>query len=104
MSTSAPIFYDNVLWGINIASLILALVLIGVAFVHCLTQRGDAFAAIGSLPKGGWLAILGICLLLSLLLNDSLSIFRLIGIGAALVYLLDVRPGLKDLTDGKGFW
>jgi hypothetical protein len=33
-----------------------------------------------------------------------LSLFRLIGIGAALVYLLDVRVGLKDLTDGKGFW
>ncbi|MEV4538772.1 DUF2516 family protein [Asanoa sp. NPDC049518] len=105
MSTSAPIFYDNVLWGINIVFLILALVLIGVAFVHCLTQRGDAFAAIGSLPKGGWLAILGICLLLSLLLsNRTLNLFQLIGIGAAMVYLLDVRPGLKDLTDGKGFW
>jgi hypothetical protein len=105
MSTSAPIFYLDVLSGINILTLVLALVLIGVAFVHCLTQRGDAFAAIGTLPKGGWLAILGICLLLSLLLFYSpLGIFRLIGIGAAMVYLLDVRVGLKDLTDGKGFW
>ena len=27
-----------------------------------------------------------------------------IGIAAALIYLLDVRVGLRDLTDGKGFW
>ena len=67
------------------------------------TQR--RVPAIGSLPKGGWLAILGICLLLSLLPSfGTLNIFRLIGIGAASVYLLDVRVGLKDLTDGKGFW
>ncbi|HTF06683.1 MAG TPA: DUF2516 family protein [Asanoa sp.] len=104
MPTSAPIFYDNVLGGINIFFLVLSLVLIGVAFVHCLTQRTDAFPAIGTLPKGGWLAILGICLLLSLLPFGTLSLFRLVGIGAALVYLLDVRVGLKDLTDGKGFW
>ena len=52
-----------------------------------------------------FVAILGICLLLSLLPSfGTFSLFRLIGIGAALVYLLDVRVGLKDLTDGKGFW
>ena len=33
-----------------------------------------------------------------------ISIFGLIGIAAALIYLLDVRAGLRDLTDGKGFW
>ncbi|MEV0717372.1 DUF2516 family protein [Asanoa sp. NPDC050611] len=105
MPTSAPIFYDNVIGGIGILIMVLSLVLIGIAFVHCLTQRTDAFPAIGSLPKGGWLAILGICLLLSLLPSfGPLSLFRLVGIGAALVYLLDVRVGLKDLTDGKGFW
>jgi len=105
MATSAPLFYDDVLYVVGILIMVLSLVLIGVAFVHCLTQRTDAFPAIGTLPKGGWLAILGICLLLSLLpAFGPLSLFRLIGIGAALVYLLDVRVGLKDLTDGKGFW
>lgn len=105
MATSAPIFYSDVIGIIEIMIMVLSLVLIGVAFVHCLTQRTDAFPAIGTLPKGGWLAILGICLLLSLLPSfGTFSLFRLIGIGAALVYLLDVRVGLKDLTDGKGFW
>ena len=105
MATQAPIFYDNVLNVVAIVLMVLSLVLIGMAFVHCLTQRTDAFPAIGTLPKGGWLAILGICLLLALLPGfGPLSLFRLIGIAAALIYLLDVRVGLKDLTDGKGFW
>ena len=47
--------------------MIFALVIEGVAFVHCLTQRSDAFPAIGTLPRARWLAILGVCLLLTLL-------------------------------------
>lgn len=104
MATTAPIFYQDVRYVIDLALLIFALVIEGVAFVHCLTQRSDAFPAIGTLPKGAWLAILGICLLLTLLGFGVLSIFGLIGIAAALIYLLDVRIGLRDLTDGKGFW
>lgn len=104
MATTAPIFYHDVRYVIDLALLIFALVIEGVAFVHCLTQRSDAFPAIGTLPKGAWLAILGICMLLTLLGVGVLSIFGLIGIAAALIYLLDVRIGLRDLTDGKGFW
>jgi len=102
MATTAPIFYDDVEYILNLAVLIFALVVQGVALVHCLTQRADAFPAIGTLPKGGWLAILGICLLFTLLFRVSL--FGLIGIAAGLVYLLDVRVALRDMTDGKGFW
>ena len=43
-------------------------------------------------------------LLLTLLGFGALSIFGLIGIAAGLIYLLDVRVGLRDLHDGKGFW
>ena len=81
-----------------------ALVLQAVAFVHCVPQRSDAFPAIGTLPKGAWLAIIGICLLLTLLTRRASSLFGLIGIAAAAIYMLDVRPGLRDLSDGKGFW
>jgi hypothetical protein len=104
MVTAAPIFYLDVKYVIDLALLVFALVVEGVAFVHCLTQRSDAFPAIGTLPKGAWLAILGICLLLTLLGFGVLSIFGLVGIAASLIYLLDVRVGLRDLTDGKGFW
>lgn len=103
MATAVPIFYNDVLVVINLVIMVFALIVQGVAFVHCLIQRSDAFPAIGTLPKGAWLAILGICLLLTLL-GRSWGIFTLIGIAAGLIYLLDVRVGLRDLTEGKGFW
>jgi len=104
MVSAAPVFYDDIRDIINLVLLVFALVIEGVAFVHCLTQRSDAFPAIGTLPKAGWLAILGICLLLTLLGFGVISIFGLIGIAAGMIYMLDVRPGLRDLSDGKGYW
>ena len=104
MAYSAPIFYLDVQRYIVILLLIFSLVIQAVALIHCLTQRGDGFQSIGTLPKGAWAAILAVCIVLTLLVSGAIGIFSLIGIGAALIYLLDVRPGLKDLTDGKGFW
>jgi hypothetical protein len=105
MAYSAPMFYDDVLRYLNLLLMIFSLVVQAVALIHCLTQRGDGFQAIGTLPKGAWAAILAVCIVLTLLLSSSpIGIFSLIGIAAAMIYLLDVRPGLKDLTDGKGFW
>ena len=101
--SATPIFYDDVANLISFAVLILSLVVQAVALIHCVTQRGDGFQAIGTLPKGAWAAILAVCMVLTLL-GNSIGIFSLIGIAAALIYLLDVRPGLKDLSDGKGFW
>ncbi|MEQ4300879.1 DUF2516 family protein [Plantactinospora sp. B6F1] len=104
MGTAAPLFFDDVVLIINLVLIVFALVIQGVALVHCITQRSDAFPAIGTLPKGAWVAILAVCLVLTLLLYRPLNLFALIGIAAALIYLLDVRVGLRDLTDGKGFW
>jgi uncharacterized protein DUF2516 len=104
MAYSAPIFYLDVQRYIEILLLIFSLVVQAVALIHCLTQRGDGFQAIGTLPKGAWAAILAVCIVLTLLVSGASGIFSMIGIAAALIYLLDVRPGLKDLTDGKGFW
>ncbi|MBF9134647.1 DUF2516 family protein [Plantactinospora solaniradicis] len=104
MGTAAPLFFDDVVSIINLVLIVFALVIQGVALVHCITQRSDAFPAIGTIPKGAWIAILAVCLVLTLLLRGPISLFALIGIAAALIYLLDVRVGLRDLTDGKGFW
>jgi hypothetical protein len=106
MAYSAPIFAFDVRFAIEFAVLIVSLIVQAVAVVHCLTQRGNGFQAIGTLPKGAWLAILGVCFLLTLLGigGGATGIFGLIGVAAALIYLLDVRPGLRDLSDGKGFW
>src|SRR4051812_47439887 len=104
MASLAPLFYDDVVYYLNLVVLIFSLVIQAVALVHCLTQRGDGFQALGTLPKGAWAGILAVCLVLTLLVSGSIRIFSLIGIAAALIYLLDVRQGLKDLSDGKGFW
>jgi len=96
-------FYQDVVFYLNTIIKIFSILVQGVALVHCLTQRGDGFTAIGTLPKGAWVAILAVCIVLTLLLGST-GIFGLIGIAAALIYLLDVRTGLKDLSDGKGFW
>jgi hypothetical protein len=104
MAYSAPLFYTDVVFYINSLLLVLSLIVQAVALIHCLTQRGDGFQAIGTLPKGAWAAILVVCIILTFLVSGAIGIFSLIGIAAALIYLLDVRPGLKDLTDGKGFW
>ncbi|TDB72441.1 DUF2516 family protein [Micromonospora sp. KC723] len=103
MAIAAPIFVFDVVSVINLVLLVFALIVQGVALVHAITQRGDGFATIGTLPKGGWVAILAVCLALTLLGFGALSIFGLIGIAAGLIYLLDVRVGLRDLHDGKGF-
>ena len=102
---SAPIFYGYVLVYLNWVILLLSSIVQAVALIHCLTQRGDGFQAIGTLPKGAWAALLAICLVLTLLISQSaIGLFGLIGIAAALIYLLDVRPGLKDASDGRGSW
>ncbi|WP_306203995.1 DUF2516 family protein [Actinoplanes sp. RD1] len=103
MVSSAPLFYGVVVGYINLLVTIVSMVVQAVALIHCITQRGDAFQALGTLPKGAWLAIIAVCMVLTLLLGST-GIFGLIGIAAALIYLLDVRPGLRDLSDGKGFW
>ncbi|MEU4213901.1 DUF2516 family protein [Actinoplanes sp. NPDC026623] len=104
MGYSAPIFYGYAVSYLNLAILIMSMVVQIVALIHCVTQRGDGFQAIGTLPKGAWVAILAGCLILTLLIGGPLRLFALIGIAAALIYLLDVRRGLKDLSDGTGFW
>ncbi|MFG1605695.1 DUF2516 family protein [Actinoplanes sp. NPDC049265] len=107
MATSAPIFYIDVVSIISLIVNIASLIVQAVALIHCVTQRGDGFQAIGTLPKGAWLAILAVCFVLTFLPisgGGATGIFGLIGVAAALIYLLDVRRGLRDLTDGKGFW
>ncbi|RSM51734.1 DUF2516 domain-containing protein [Actinoplanes sp. ATCC 53533] len=103
MVSSAPLFFRDVQFYIDVLVVIGSMVVQAVAFIHCVTQRGDGFQAIGTLPKGAWLAILAVCMVLTLLLGAT-GIFGLVGVAAALIYLLDVRPGLRDLSDGKGFW
>lgn len=104
MATAASIFFLDVRTGIDWTLVIFAVVLQLSAFVHCLLQRADAFGAIGTLPKPGWLVILAIATVVTFVFNVGFLLFTAIGIAAAALYLLDVRPALKDATEGHGPW
>jgi len=108
---SAPIFAYGiqnwvwlVLFGISVVVELLA-------FVHCVTRRKDTFQAVGNVPKVGWVAMTGGALLFSLLFQGTsafsfnfASMIAIIALVISLVYLLDVRPALRDAVDGRGSW
>jgi hypothetical protein len=104
MALAAPIFYAGILFWVNLALLVVVLAVEIFAFVNCLTQRADAFPVVGSVPKGGWLALTGGSILFTLLLGRVSILFTMIGAAVAAVYLLDVRPALRDAVDGHGSW
>jgi hypothetical protein len=103
MAYAAPVFVFDVLIYVNYALMIGALVIELVAFVHCLLQRAEAFVAIGTFSKGIWLLLTGASVVVTLF-SPVLLILGLIAITIAAIYLLDVRPALRDAVDGHGPW
>jgi hypothetical protein len=96
-------FADPVIFWVMRALWLLVMGVEVVAFVNCLTQRAEAFPVVGSVPKGGWLALTGGAIFFTALLG-LISFLGLIAVAAALIYLLDVRPALRDAVDGHGSW
>jgi hypothetical protein len=102
-------FVGTVIQWLNGVLLIAILIIEIIAFVNCLTQRAEAFPVVGSISKGGWLAITGGAVFFTVVLgplfgSGPFSIFGMIAVAAALVYLLDLRPALRDAVDGHGSW
>ena len=77
------------------------------ALVDCLTRRSAAFPAVDKLTKPAWSAILLIGGVLGTLLSRGpdpsqvLSIFSLVSVVAAAVYLADVRPAVREISNGR---
>jgi hypothetical protein len=70
--------------------------------VDALRHRPDAFTAAGKRTKNFWLAVLGVCVLLSLFLFPSPFSFQwIIAMVGAGVYAADVRPALRRVM-GRG--
>lgn len=109
MAMAVPLFYIPVINGIMLTLTLVTFVVEIVAFVHCLVQRSDGFAAIDTFPKSLWLLLIGGSAFFAALdvfapMGMFSGIFMLITITIALVYLLDVRPAIRDTTDGHGPW
>ena len=71
------------------------------ALVDAVTRPTEAFTATGKLNKVAWVAILAAAVLLGGF--DVLGLFGLVGLVAAIVYLVDVRPAVRELRRG-GPW
>jgi hypothetical protein len=105
MAIAAPIFYSTVVYGVTYALDLVCLLVELFALVNCLTQRADAFQVVGRIPKGGWVAMnIGAVLVTLLFGGIRGSFIGLLAVVVAGVYLLDVRPALRDATDGHGSW
>lgn len=71
------------------------------AFVDSLTHRAEAYLAADKLTKQAWSIILGLAVVAHMVFWDPISLFNIAGIIASMVYLLDVRPTLRELTQRR---
>ncbi|MEU6232552.1 DUF2516 family protein [Kitasatospora sp. NPDC047058] len=92
--------YLNPFWWVGIAILGFKLF----ALVDAAVRREDAYRAADKKTKGFWLAVLGAAFGLDLLFGVDLlySFLTIAGLVAAIVYMVDVRPAIKELTDRGG--
>ncbi len=80
-----------VLWALFLALKVFAL-------IDCVRRPAAAFPAVGRQSKWLWLILTGIAALTGLLPDLTLGIFGLAGLVAAIVYLVDVRPRIVEIT------
>jgi hypothetical protein len=69
-----------------------------VVLVDAALRREDAYRAAGKLTKPGWLIILTVAIAANLLLG---LLFTIVGVVVAMVYWVDVRPALKEVSGGN---
>ncbi|WP_329134919.1 DUF2516 family protein [Streptomyces sp. NBC_01476] len=67
------------------------------AFVDAAIRREDAYRATGKRTKTFWLVVLGIAAVVMKFLS-IISILPLIGLVAVIVYMVDVRPAIREIT------
>lgn len=70
------------------------------AFVDCLTRPKDAFPAAGRRTWTFWAVLTGLAAVTALV-TSPIGIFGLLGLVIALVYLLDVRVRVKEVTGSR---
>jgi hypothetical protein len=70
------------------------------ALVDCAIRKAAAFPAAGKLTKPAWLGIILITALFSLVLQIDI-VFSLLLLVGPLVYLVDVRPAVREVTGGS---
>ena len=72
------------------------------AVVDCAMRKAAAFPAVDKLTKPAWLAILVVSGVFGTYVLPPIGFISLISVVVACVYLADVRPAVREITDGKG--
>lgn len=81
---------------------IAALGFVAYAFVDALRAPAPGYASAGKLTKNIWLIILGVALAVNFAIFNALSIFGIVGVVAAAVYMVDVRPAVQQGGGRRG--
>ncbi|NEB80810.1 DUF2516 family protein [Streptomyces sp. SID14478] len=89
--------FANVMWLLSLALIVFS----GFALVDAAVRREDAYRAADKKTKPFWLIILGIAFVVNLLF-PILSFLPIIGLIATIVYMVDVRPAVRQITGGGG--
>jgi hypothetical protein len=115
-SVNSIYFADNVVYYVGLVILVVTVVVELTAFVHCATRRADAFPVVGRLSKAMWVLMTGGAIAFTALsgystivnstgfLGPLTAIVACIALTVALVYLLDMRPALRDVIRGGNNW
>ncbi|MEV6649021.1 DUF2516 family protein [Streptomyces sp. NPDC051219] len=85
--------FGTLLWLLSLAMLAMAVV----AFFFAVTAREDAYRAADKKTKPFWLIILGLAVVVNLL---PLLFLQIAGLIASIVFMVDVRPALKQVSGG----
>lgn len=101
------VFIDLQIWVLA-AIWVAILVAQVIAFFDAAMRPRQAFEATGKLTKPAWMGITGLSLVITLLCGQASvmsngAMFVLAGLVAALVYLTDVRPALREVS-GPSRW
>ncbi|GAA2105190.1 DUF2516 family protein [Streptomyces albiaxialis] len=89
--------FGTLLWLITLVVLGLAVF----AFVDAAIRREDAYRAADKQTKQFWLILLGLAVVVNLVQIPGLGmLLMLVGLIASIVYIVDVRPALKQVAGG----
>ncbi|AVV41939.1 DUF2516 family protein [Streptomyces sp. ID05-04B] len=86
--------FAGLMWLLYLAMLAFAVV----ALVMAALFRDDAYRAADKQNKGFWLIILGIAVAVNLLV--PMLFLQLAGLVASIVFFVDVRPALRQVSGG----
>ncbi|MEU6991668.1 DUF2516 family protein [Streptomyces sp. NPDC018029] len=87
--------FANFMWLLSLALIVFS----GFALIDAAVRREDAYRAADKKTKPFWLIILGIAFVVNLLF-PILSFLPIIGLVATIVYMVDVRPAIQQITGG----